>query len=207
MIILGLTGSIGMGKSTASEMLRQMNIPVHDSDRAVHQLLAAGGAGVAPILTAFPGTDDGQGGVDRRKLRAAAGYDHAAWDRLEHILHPLVQGAQSLWLAQQSQKGEKIVALDIPLLFETGAEKRVNYTICVSAPADVQRARVLGRPYATEEDFTFRLSRQMPDAEKRRRSTFVVSTAEGLEPTRSALEKIVTDIRAKHFSKDSFPHP
>lgn len=193
MIVIGITGSIGMGKSTAAAMLMDMGIPVHDSDACVHKLLQPGGAAVAAALEAFPGCGSDRNGIDRKALRAALGSDHAQWDILESILHPLVQASQQDWLRAQKSLGVKMAALDIPLLFETGAEQRCDYTICVTAPDFVQRQRVLKK--MSEEDFEFRLSRQMPDAEKRQRADYVVQSGAGLAATRAALEAVVRAIR------------
>lgn len=195
MIVIGLTGSIGMGKSTAGQMLERIKIPVFDSDRSVHGLLSAGGAGVIPVATAFPEayrkkTND----IDRVKLRGLLGEEHEKWDLLESLLHPLVQADQQDFLRAQNSKSVKIAALDIPLLFETGAEKRLDYTICLTAPAWLQRRRVLSRPGVSEEDFAFRLARQMPDAEKRRLADFVVQTGIGMAYTRRCLQKIINTI-------------
>lgn len=192
MIVLGLTGSIGMGKTTAADMLRAMGVKVHDSDAAVHALMAPGGAAVAEIARHFAqAVNPETGGIDRAVLRGLIGRDGAQWDRLEKILHPLVRRAQDDFLAACRAEGAAVAVLDIPLLFETGAEARVDRTICVSADAAVQRQRVLSRPGMTAEDFDFRLSRQMPDAEKRRRADFVVETGAGFEETRRALAAVL----------------
>lgn len=198
MIVIGLTGSIGMGKSTVANMMRQMGIPVHDSDLAVHELLGKGGAGVRPVFLAFPDAYDKQSeSIDRRKLRDLLGRDPAHWTQLEQILHPLVQDSQQEFIRAQRLKGVKMAALDIPLLFETGAEKRMDATICVSAPAFIQHQRVMARPGMTEEDFAFRLSRQMPDAEKCKRADFVLQTGVGLAETQAQLQTIIKSIRNK----------
>lgn len=198
MIVVGLTGSLGMGKTTTANMLRGMGYPVHCSDDAVHALMNAGGAGVDAVAADFPAARDKSGqGIDRRALRALLGKDHAAWDRLERILHPLVVGSQQAFLQAQRAKGVKIAVLDIPLLFETGAQARVDYTICVTAPAFLQRQRAFARPGMTAEDFAFRLSRQMPDGEKRKRADFIVQTGLGLAYTRWELRNIIKKIDRK----------
>lgn len=198
MIVIGITGSIGMGKSTAAAMLMDMGIPVHDSDACVHELMGPDGRAVAAVLEAFPGCGrDGGTGIERKALRAALGSDHAQWDRLESILHPLVQQSQQDWLRAQKSLGIKIAALDIPLLFETGAEQRCDYTVCISAPGFVQRQRVVEGRKMSEADFEFRLSRQMTDAEKCTRADYVVQSGGGLPAMRAALEGMVRDIRGR----------
>jgi len=198
MIVIGLTGSIGMGKSTAADMLRDAGYPVHCSDKAVHELLAKGGDGVAAVRAAFPGAYDAQNdAIDRRAMVKILGKDNALWDRLQDILHPLVRQKQDEFLAAERAKGTTLAVLDIPLLFETGAEKRVDYTICVTAPAEVQKARVMARPGVTEDDFAFRLSRQMPDADKRAKADFIVFTDTGFDDTRKALQKVTETVITK----------
>ena len=206
MIVIGVTGSIGMGKSTASAMLCDMGIPVHDSDACVHSLLAANGAGAIAVGTAFPETyDKNTNAIDRKKLRALLGNDHDKWNELEKLLHPLVVASQQDFINDQRSKGVKMVALDIPLLFETGAEKRCDYTIVVSAPDFIQRQRVLQKMSA--EDFAFRLSRQMPDAQKRARVDFVVPSGLGMAEMRAALEDVVRAIKKKEMNHDNGHFP
>ena len=176
MFILGLTGSLGMGKSTAARFFAEAGVPVHDADAVVHRLYE--GEAVAAIEAAFPGTTAG-GKVDRNKLAARVLGDAAALQRLEAIVHPLVQEAERRLLAEAAANGEKIAVLDIPLLFETGGNRRVDAVVVVSAPPDVQRARVLERPGMTIEKLESILSKQMPDAEKRRRAHFLVDTGRG----------------------------
>ena len=173
MVILGLTGSIGMGKTTVARMLRRMGVPVHDADAAVHRLMAKGGQAVPRIDAAFPGvvTD---GAVDRKKLGAAVFGDPAALRRLEAILHPLVREETETFLKKQARLRRRLVVLDIPLLFETGAENRVDAVLVVSAPAHQQRSRVLSRPGMTEDRFQQILRQQTPDAEKRCRADFLL---------------------------------
>ncbi|MBY6264697.1 dephospho-CoA kinase [Azospirillum sp. 412522] len=193
MIVLGLTGSIGMGKSTAARMLQGMGAPVCDSDAVVHRLIGRGGRAVAAIESAFPGVV-ADGAVSRPALGAAVFGDPAALKRLEAILHPMVQAAQRDFLARAARRGAKIAVLDIPLLFETDGQRRVDATIVVSAPFAVQRARVLARPGMTAEKFAGILARQMPDVEKRRRADHVVPTGAGRLVTRRALQGIVRDV-------------
>lgn len=201
MIVLGLTGSIGMGKSTAANMLRSMRVPVSNADAVVHALLAPGGAGVAPVLAAFPGAkarpkDGGIGGVDRKALRSQLGSDDGRWDKLEHVLHPLVRQVQEQFVQAQRLMGAKVVALDIPLLFETGGEDRFDYMICVTAPWFVQGQRLRARPGFSADDLAFRLLRQFTDAEKRARADFIVQTGLGRGYTYRTLQGIVRALKA-----------
>jgi dephospho-CoA kinase len=175
MKILGLTGSIGMGKSTAARAFRRLRVPVFDADAAVHRLQAKGGAAVRPIEAAFPGTTR-DGRVEREALRARVLGDPAALRVLERVVHPLVRKAERAFLAACRRRGDRIAVLDVPLLFETKGEGRVDQVIVVSAPAATQRARVLARGGMTPERLAAILARQMPDAEKRRRADHVVRT-------------------------------
>jgi dephospho-CoA kinase len=188
MFILGLTGSVGMGKSTTAGFFADAGVPVHDADAVVHRLYE--GAAVPAIEAAFPSTT-GAGKVDRNKLAARVLGDDAALKRLEAIIHPLVQEAEVRTLTDAQARGEKVVVLDIPLLFETGGDRRVDAVVVVSAPADVQRARVLGRPGMTEEKFAAILAKQMPDAEKRRRADFIVDTSGSLDDARAQVRAIL----------------
>lgn len=188
MFILGLTGSLGMGKSTAARFFAEAGVPVHDADAVVHRLYE--GEAVAAIEAAFPGTTAG-GKVDRNKLAARVLGDAAALQRLEALVHPLVQEAERRLLAEAAATGEKIAVLDIPLLFETGGDRRVDAVVVVSAPPDVQRARVLERPGMTIEKLESILSKQMPDAEKRRRADFVVDSSQGCESARAQVRAIL----------------
>ena len=175
MIILGLTGSVGMGKSTAAREFRRMGIPVHDADKAVHRLLGRGGKAVAAVATAFPGVEKG-GAIDRAALGRLVFSDPAALKRLEAILHPLVRQAERAFLARARRRRRKLVVLDIPLLFETGGEARCDKVVVVSAPRRVQLARVMARPGMTADRLAGVEARQMPDAEKRRRADIVIET-------------------------------
>ncbi len=190
MILLGLTGSIGMGKTETAKMFRSLGVPVWDADAAVHALYAKGGAAVAPIGAAFPGVVV-DGAVDRAALTRAIAGDAAAWKRLEQIVHPLVGAGQAAFLADARAGGHGLVVLDIPLLFETGGERRVDYVAVVSAPADLQRARVLERPGMTAAKLDEILSKQVPDADKRARADFVVPTDQGLEHALRHVREIV----------------
>jgi dephospho-CoA kinase len=193
MFILGLTGSIGMGKSTTAGFFREAGVPVHDSDASVHRLYE--GAAVAPVEAAFPGTTT-DGKVDRAKLSAKLLGDPAAIKRLEAIVHPLVRAASERFLQAEAARGTRVVVLDIPLLFETGGESRVDAVVVVSAPAVVQRARVLGRPGMTPEKLDALLGRQMPDAEKRARAHFVVDTSRDFDSARAQVRDILRAVAA-----------
>lgn len=181
MIVIGLTGSIGMGKTTTADLFRQAGLPVFDADAAVHALYE--GPLASEIETAFPGTVI-DGHVDRRKLAERLSENANAFRQLEDIVHPAVRRLESDFLEQARAAGTKAVVLDIPLLFETGRHRDVDKVVVVSAPADVQRARVLSRPGMTAEKFEALLARQLPDAEKRARADFVVPTGDGLEAAR-----------------------
>jgi dephospho-CoA kinase len=194
-IILGLTGSIGMGKSTTSAMFRAEGVPVYDSDAAVHALYASGGAAVAPVEAAFPGVVV-DGAIDRARLSAAVVGDPEALQKLEAIVHPLVGAHRIGFFEDARAAGHDIVVLDVPLLYETGGDKKVHKVVVVSAPADVQRARVLARPDMTEAKFEAILARQTPDAEKRARADFVIDTGQGLEHARGQVRDILTRLRA-----------
>src|SRR6478609_550972 len=188
MFILGLTGSLGMGKSTTAKFFAEEGVPVHDADAVVHRLYE--GEAVALIEAAFPGTTAG-GAVDRAKLGVRVLNDAAALKRLEDIVHPLVQEAERRLVAQARERGEKVAVLDIPLLFETGGDQRVDAVVVVSAPEEVQRSRVLERPGMTIEKLEAILAKQIPDAEKRRRADFVVDTSQGFEAARSQVRAIL----------------
>lgn len=172
--MLGLTGSIGMGKSTVAAALRRFGIPVHDADAAVHRMLRCDRRAIAAVETAFPGVVGRDGGVDRAALGRRVFGDAVALARLERILHPLVRDAERRFLRHAAAARTPIVVLDIPLLFESGAKRRCDAVLVVSAPDFVQRARVLRRPDMTPARFAAILARQMPDAEKRRRADFVM---------------------------------
>jgi dephospho-CoA kinase len=191
MFILGLTGSIGMGKSTTAKMFAEEGVPVHDADAAVHRLYE--GEAVAPIESAFPGTTAG-GKVNREKLGQRILGDELAMKRLEHIVHPLVRQAEERFLNEAQEKGAKVALLDIPLLYETAGDKRCDAVVVVSAPADIQRVRAFERPGMSEDKFAAILAKQTPDTEKRRRADFVVDTSKGLEPARAQVRDILQTI-------------
>lgn len=190
MIVLGLTGSIGMGKTTTARMFADEGALVWNADKAVHQLYGPGGAAVGPVGEAFPGVV-AEGAVDRARLAAALGRDEAAFRRLEAIVHPLVVKGRLDDLAAAERRGVRLAVLDIPLLFETGGEAAVDAVVVVSADPEVQAARVLARPGMTRERLEAILARQLPDAEKRRRADFVVDTGRGLEAARAQVREIV----------------
>ena len=198
MQIIGLTGSIGMGKSATANLFREEGIPVHDSDAAVHELYAGE---AAPLIEAeFPGTVEA-GHVDRNRLREQVLGNPAALRRLEQIVHPLVARHRDAFLAHHRRLGTPIVVLDIPLLFEVGAERLVDTVVVVTAPEPVQRSRVLARPGMTEDKLAAILALQMPDAEKRGRADFVIMTEGGLEDARGQLRAILDTLRCRTTPK------
>jgi dephospho-CoA kinase len=188
MFVLGLTGSLGMGKTTTARFFAEAGVPVHDADAVVHRLYE--GTAVAAIEAAFPGTT-ANGQVDRITLAARVLGDSAALKRLEAIVHPLVHEAERRLLAEAEAAGEKVAVLDIPLLFETGGDQRVDAVAVVSAPQEVQTARVLERTGMTMEKLEAILAQQMPDAEKRRRADFVVDTSQGFDVARAQVRAIL----------------
>lgn len=188
MIVLGLTGSIGMGKSTTAGMFRALGVPVHDSDAAVHRLYA--GRAAPLIEREFPGVTE-NGIVNRMLLSGKVLGNAEAMKRLEAIVHPLVREEERAFLAEAAASRFPVAVLDIPLLFETGGDRRTDAVVVVTAPADIQHRRVLARPGMTEDRFQQILSRQTPDAEKRRRAHFVVDTGLGMESARRAVHDIL----------------
>ena len=188
MLLLGLTGSIGMGKSTTAGLFREAGVPVYDADATVHQIYE--GEAAPAIEAAFPGTTV-SGKVDRQKLSAAVLHDPAAIKRLEGIVHPMLRAHQQAFLDEAERSGAKVAVLDVPLLFETGGERRVDAVVVVTTSAETQRQRILERPLMTQEKLEAILARQMPDAEKRRRADFVVDTSHGLEPVRRQIRDIL----------------
>jgi dephospho-CoA kinase len=188
MIILGLTGSVGMGKSATARLFAEEGTPVHDADAVVHRLYE--GEAVAAIEAAFPGITSG-GRVDRGKLAARVLGHPSALARLEAIVHPMVRAAEEELIALAEARGDKVVVLDIPLLFETGGDERVDAVVVVTAPAETQRTRVLDRPGMTMEKLEAILAQQIPDAEKRRRADFVVDTSRGFEAAREQVRAIL----------------
>ncbi|HWA03697.1 MAG TPA: dephospho-CoA kinase [Rhizomicrobium sp.] len=198
-LIIGLTGSIGMGKSETARMFARLGIPVYDSDAAVHRLYEPGGGAVDPIEKAFPGTvRDGR--VDRAALSRRLAGDEAAFRTLERIVHPLVAADQREFLERAGREGADMVVQDVPLLFETGGHARMDAVVVVSAPADVQRRRVLARPDMTEEKLAQILSRQMPDEEKRARAHYIVETGKGLDHAFEQVKRIVAELRVRRHA-------
>ncbi|WP_306002704.1 dephospho-CoA kinase [Brevundimonas sp. C43] len=193
MILLGLTGSIGMGKSTTTAMFADLGAVVWNADDAVHRLYAPSGAAVGPVGEAFPGVVV-DGAVDRTRLAEALGKDDTAFRRLEAIVHPLVAQGRAADLEAARTAGVKLAVLDIPLLFETGGDRAVDAVVVVTADPAIQAERVLARPGMTRERFDAILARQMPDAEKRARADFVIDTGRGLEAARAEVEVIVAAV-------------
>ncbi|MCF8880455.1 dephospho-CoA kinase [Hyphobacterium sp. SN044] len=194
MKLIGLTGSIGMGKSTTANMFAEEGVPVFDADAAVHALYAPGGDAVAEIEAAFPGTTGSQG-VDRTRLSEALARDPAGFEKLEAIVHPLVAAARESFIEEARAAGCWAVLLDIPLLFESGREDAFDVLVVVSAPEDVQRERVLARPGMTVEKFEAIKARQTPDHEKRTRADFVVDSSKGLADAREQVKRIIAVLR------------
>lgn len=190
--VLGLTGSIGMGKSATAAMFAKLGVPVHDADAAVHALYGPGGAAADAIGREFPGTLAPRGGVDRAALREAVLGDAARLKRLEALVHPLVRRESEAFLARHAQA--PLVVLDIPLLYETGGEGRCDAVAVVSAPAEVQRERVLARPGMNEAAFAAILAKQMPDAEKRARADYVIDTGHGFAKTEAEVARLVATL-------------
>lgn len=199
MKIIGLTGSIGMGKTTTAEMFAEEGAWTWNADDAVHALYAPGGAAVGPVGDAFPGVVV-EGAVDRARLAEALGQDPEAFRRLEAIVHPLVLKDRLEGLERAKSAGARLAVLDIPLLYETGGEALVDAVVVVSAPSEVQTARVLSRPGMTRDRLAAILARQTPDAEKRRRADFVVDTGQGLEAAREQVRRIVATVLASDGS-------
>jgi len=194
--IVGLTGSIGMGKSETAKLFARLGIPVHDADAAVHALYETGGAAVTPIERAFPGAvKDGR--VDRASLAAQLGGDQDAFRRLEAIVHPLVRESERHFLEAAATRGDELVVLDIPLLLETGSHTRVDAIVVVSANPDAQRARVLARPGMTPEKLESILARQLPDVDKRAKADFVIETDKGLPQAFEDVKRVVAALRAR----------
>ena len=190
MIILGLTGSIGMGKSTTAKLFAEAGVPVYDADATVHRLYE--GEAAPAIEAAFPGTTvDGK--VDRARLSARVVNDPAAIKRLEGIVHPMLGASRQKFLHDAEQSGEPVVVVDVPLLFETSGEKRVDAVVVVTTSPEIQRERVLTRANMTPEMLAMVLTRQLPDAEKRKRADFLVDTSHGLDPVRARIRDILTE--------------
>ncbi|MEI6439763.1 MAG: dephospho-CoA kinase [Alphaproteobacteria bacterium] len=196
MITLGLTGSIGMGKSTTAAMFREAGIPVYDADAAVAEIYLKGGAAVEPLEATFPGVTR-DGAVDREALRQRVLGDDDAMAKLNAVVHPLLGKDRLAFFAKAQADKADLAVLDIPLLFETGGERNMNAVVVVSAPADQQRQRVLAREGMTPERLDAILARQLPDAEKRARADFVIDTGQGLEPARAQVTSVIAQVRAQ----------
>lgn len=192
--LLGLTGSIGMGKSTTAEMFRTARVPVWDADAAVHRIYAPGGGGAAALAPLAPGAVTPDGGVDRGTLRDAIARDPALLGRIEAVVHPLVAEDRAVFLAAAAGLGAPLVVCDIPLLYETGAEDWLDAVLVVTAPPAVQRARVMARPGMSEADFARLLGRQMPDIEKRARADYIIDTSRGIDPARAEVEALIVKL-------------
>lgn len=190
MIILGLTGSIGMGKSTTAKLFAEAGVPVYDADAIVHRLYE--GEAAPAIEAAFPGTT-ANGKVDRNRLSAQVVHDPAAIKRLESIVHPMLGASRQKFLHDAEQSGAPVAVVDVPLLYETGGEKRVDAVVVVTTSPEIQRARILARENMTGEKLDAILARQLPDAEKRRRADFVVDTSHGLDPVRARIRDILKE--------------
>ncbi|MGI9372480.1 MAG: dephospho-CoA kinase [Hyphomicrobiales bacterium] len=193
MKILGLTGSIAMGKSETSRMFRALGVPVFDADKAVHELYAKGGAAIEPLGKLFPDAII-DGAVDREQLGKRVLGDEQAMKQLEAIVHPLVREMRVEFIETARKEGHMLVVLDIPLLFETGYDEELDAIVVVSAPYEIQRERVLNRPGMTEEKFQAILSRQVPDAEKRKKADFIVDSSQGLEHAAEQVDQIVREL-------------
>ena len=190
MVILGLTGSIGMGKSTTAKLFAEAGVPVYDADATVHMLYE--GQAAPAIEAAFPGaTVDGK--VDRNRLSARVVHDPAAIKRLEAIVHPMLGASRQKFLHDAEQSGAPVAVVDVPLLFETGGENRVDAVVVVTTTPEIQRLRILERPNMTEAKLQAILARQMPDTEKRKRANFVVDTSHGLDPVRARIRDILDE--------------
>lgn len=198
MILLGLTGSVGMGKSTTARMFAELGAPVWDADAAVHRLYARGGKAVGPVAAAFPGVER-DGAIDRARLGSRVHGDHAAFERLEAIVHPLVAEDRAAFLEKAGREGHAAAVLDIPLLFETGAEDKVDAVVVVTAPAHVQRERVLSRPGMDETRLAALLERQTPDHHKRARADFVIDTSRGLDHARAQVAEVLAAVHSPDF--------
>lgn len=195
-IVIGLTGSIGMGKSETAKMFERANIAVFDSDAAVHGLMAKNGAAVDRVEAAFTGVK-GSDGIDRKALGARVFGDGAALKKLESILHPMVSAQRQDFFEQMKDQGHDMVVMDVPLLFETDGDQKCDYTVVVSAPAAIQRTRVLARPDMSVEKFENILAKQMPDSEKRQRADFIVQSDQGIGYAETQVGEIIEKIRQK----------
>jgi dephospho-CoA kinase len=205
MIVLGLTGSIGMGKSTTAKLFAEAGVPVYDADATVHKVYQ--GEAVPAIEAAFPGTTSG-GAVDRARLSAQVVRDPAAMKRLEQVVHPMLRAYHQKFLDDAERSGTPVAVVDVPLLFETGGEKRVDAVVVVTTTPEIQRQRILARDNMTDEKLGAILARQLPDAEKRKRADFVVDTSHGLDPVRARIRDILAEaVKMPRRRSDSSPFP
>ena len=199
MLKIGLTGSIGMGKSTTAKLFAEAGLPVNDADAVVHDLY---NGEAAPLVdAAFPGSMK-DGTVDRRELARQLGLQPDDFTKLERIVHPLVRKQEAAFIAREGQRGSSMIVLDIPLLFETGAEARVDVTVVVSCDPQIQRQRVLARPGMTEEKFNMIMSRQTPDEKKRLKADYVIDTGHGIDLARARVADIIADLKQRMASGD-----
>lgn len=192
MLIIGLTGGIGMGKSTAAKILNGFGLPIYNADKAIHTLLSKSGKAVKPVAKIFPQALQ-RGAINRKIVGRSVFHEPAKLKQLEKILHPMVQEVECAFITQAIKTKVAAVVLEIPLLFETGAQKRCDMVICVTAPKSIQKARVLGRMHMTEARFTAILKRQMPDAKKRKMADYIVHTGKGYADTKQQLKIILSD--------------
>ncbi len=199
MIVLGLTGSIGMGKSTTAALFAQEGAPVYDADAAVHALYAAGGGARAAVEAAFPGVTGADGAIDRSRLAARVMGDPEALKRLEAVVHPLVGAHRAAFFAEVERA--EVAVVDVPLLFETGGERNVDAVVVVSCPPGMQRQRVLARPGMTPETLDAILARQTPDAEKRARADFVIDTGDGVEAARTQVRAVLAAVTSPGLTR------
>jgi dephospho-CoA kinase len=190
-VVIGLTGSIGMGKSTATKILRDMGYPVHDSDAAAHELLKKDSPAYSAIVSAFGSITTDQGDIDRQQLGAIVFNNPEKMQQLESILHPLIQSSADRFVEEMSAQGHHIIFLDIPLLFEVGRDKDMDYSLVVTTSPEIQKQRVLSRPNMTQEKFNAILAKQMPDSEKRQKADFVIHMEHGLDQAKQDLLKTI----------------
>jgi dephospho-CoA kinase len=193
MVVIGLTGSIGMGKSTVAKMMKGFGLPVYSADEAVHEVMKKGGSAVRPVRKFFPESIK-KGAVDRMSLSRSIASDPRRLRQLERIIHPLIRESERAFLKKAKERKAPAVVLEIPLLFETGAEKRCDVVLCVSSPRKIQKERVLGRKGMTEEKFRALIARQMPSSEKCKRANYVVPTGTTLAETKDSLRRLLVKL-------------
>lgn len=206
MIVIGLTGSIAMGKSETAKLFREQGVPVFDSDEEVHRLYEAGGAAVEPLARIFPEALTAEGTIDRSVLSRLALKDAGVFKSIENIVHPLIRERKAAFLKDCKRAGTPIAVIDVPLLFETRQEKDVDKIVVVSAPEEIQRQRALSRPGMTQQKLDAIMDRQLPDAEKRRRADFVVDTSTGIDGARDQVTAILNELKSKMGSAGERSH-